>query len=249
VRDAASFRYALAAGGQNVEYAPDIVSTLPLCCKPSDGSNRPYLLICLRQPQHYGLPVFSDDSLDTIAQSLDSFMFKHNLDAVFLPCQSLNSNFDDNVTHRNIVCRMTLQERVHILDYTENISRITELFSGARMVVGMRLHAAILAVAYGRPCVAVSYDRKLDEFCTQAGIPYKVHVSEIGSTAFLESLEQCMVGPLRVNPQMPPSSWESIRLNLLHENSASQTVVPVPAALESRENTEGTAPHIPPQVH
>jgi polysaccharide pyruvyl transferase CsaB len=232
VRDAASFRYAVAAGGQNVQYAPDIVSTLPLCFRPSgERSRRPYLLICLRQPQHYGLPGFSDDCLDTIAQSLDSFLFKHNLDAIFLPCQSLHSNFDDNLAHRNIVCRMAMRGRARILDYTEDITRVTELFSNASMVVGMRLHAAILAVAYGRPCVAVSYDRKLDEFCTQTGIPYRVEVSEIGTPKFLDSLERCIAGPLRVNPQIPPSTWESIRLN----------VIPVPANLRSRENAEGGA--------
>jgi hypothetical protein len=190
-------------------------------------------LICLRQPQHYGLPGFSDDCLGTIAQSLDSFLFKHNLEAAFLPCQSLHSNFDDNVAHRNIVSRMAMRSRAHVLDYTEDTTRVSDLFGNASMVIGMRLHAAILAVAYGRPCVAVSYDRKLDEFCTQAGIPYKVGVRDLNSPALLESLEECMMGPLRVNPQLPPDTWESIRLDLLHESSAGRTPIPATGSLTS----------------
>jgi N-acetylglucosaminyldiphosphoundecaprenol N-acetyl-beta-D-mannosaminyltransferase len=223
VRDAASYRYALEAGGKNVQYAPDIVTTLPESLKITEQKGRPYLLVCLRQPQHYGLPGFSNDCLDTIAHSLDSFLYKHNLNAIFMPCQSLDSNLDDNVAHANVLSRMALRQRAKIVDYSEDLSRVADLFGNASLVVGMRLHAAILAVAYGRRCVGVSYDRKLDEFCAQAGIG-KVGLDQLNSPAFLEALERCIAGPLRVNPLSPASDWDNIRLNLGEESPPCRAV-------------------------
>jgi polysaccharide pyruvyl transferase WcaK-like protein len=39
----------------------------------------------------------------------------------------------------------------------------------ARLVIGMRLHALVLAAAAGVPAIAVSYDPKVDAFATRVG--------------------------------------------------------------------------------
>jgi polysaccharide pyruvyl transferase CsaB len=46
-----------------------------------------------------------------------------------------------------------------------------DTIAGAGMVVGVRLHALILAAAAGTPFVGVSYDPKVSGFCADAGAP------------------------------------------------------------------------------
>ncbi|WP_293914027.1 polysaccharide pyruvyl transferase family protein, partial [Deinococcus sp.] len=46
-----------------------------------------------------------------------------------------------------------------------------DAIAGAGMVVGVRLHALILAAAAGTPFVGVSYDPKVSGFCADAGAP------------------------------------------------------------------------------
>jgi hypothetical protein len=36
----------------------------------------------------------------------------------------------------------------------------------------MRLHAAVLAASFRKPCVLLPYDRKVADFGAQAGMPY-----------------------------------------------------------------------------
>jgi polysaccharide pyruvyl transferase CsaB len=45
------------------------------------------------------------------------------------------------------------------------------LIGSARLVVGMRLHALVLAAAAGVPAVAITYDPKVDAFASRVGMP------------------------------------------------------------------------------
>lgn len=50
------------------------------------------------------------------------------------------------------------------------LQALVELYARSDVVVTSRLHGAILAVAVGRPVIAVSGDRKIEDFMIQAGL-------------------------------------------------------------------------------
>ena len=72
------------------------------------------------------------------------------------------------------------------------------VLGGARFVVGMRLHAVILASSAGAPVIARSYDPKVDGMMKELGQPYSVKVSDFfgnggngGSPSLSSALTDC----------------------------------------------------------
>lgn len=63
-----------------------------------------------------------------------------------------------------------------------------DAIAGAGYVVGVRLHALILAAAAGVPFCGVAYDPKVSGFCTDAGAPFHGTAPELSS--LLEQVQQ-----------------------------------------------------------
>jgi polysaccharide pyruvyl transferase WcaK-like protein len=68
-------------------------------------------------------------------------------------------------------------ERAELLSPDSTLDEQLAAIGSARVVLGMRLHALILAAAAGVPAVAVSYDPKVDAFAAQVGQPVVGHVT------------------------------------------------------------------------
>ena len=66
--------------------------------------------------------------------------------------------------------------RADVLAPDSTLDEQLAAIGSARLVVGMRLHALVLAAAAGVPAVAVSYDPKVDAFAMQVGQPVVGHV-------------------------------------------------------------------------
>ena len=83
----------------------------------------------------------------------------------FLACQ--RGEVDDHSTSQSIVRMMRYP--ANILPWTSDPQKIADAFGAASLVVAMRLHAAVLAEAYGVPCVTMPYDAKVTEYSERAG--------------------------------------------------------------------------------
>ena len=157
---------------QNVTLAPDIVLSLPdlLQLEPlivtEAPTRNPYIVVSLRHnPDVFQSYSMTEERIRTFAASLDALIRDHGVDVVFIPFQSNPSNGrGDNELHQRVAAAMTHSDRTHVRSWTADLSEVAHYMASAQFVVAMRLHAAVLAHAYGRPSVLMPYDRKIGEF-------------------------------------------------------------------------------------
>ncbi len=60
---------------------------------------------------------------------------------------------------------------VRIWDAPVSEASLSDIFDGAELTVGMRLHALIFSSVFGVPFVGIDYDPKVASFCREAGMP------------------------------------------------------------------------------
>jgi polysaccharide pyruvyl transferase CsaB len=157
---------------QNVSLAPDIVLSLPGLLEQQPlpiteaPARNPYLVVCLRHnPNVFQSYSMTEERIRTFAASLDGFIRDHGVDVVFIPFQSNPANGrGDNALHERVAAAMHHSDRTHVRSWTADLSEVARYLANAQFVVAMRLHAAVLAHAYGRPSVLMPYDRKIGEF-------------------------------------------------------------------------------------
>jgi polysaccharide pyruvyl transferase CsaB len=174
VRDVGSLRWLQQAGllshrqgtHRSVSADPAILSDaaigtnneIPDSSGASGGHN--YVLVALRQwefcAQGASWEVEMAAALDLIYTSL-------GLSSVFVPFQSniRMSDTDDRSVARRIRARMEFGDETTLLDPPANQEQVRDLIQHSRIVLAMRMHAALMAGAHGKPTVALAYDPKV----------------------------------------------------------------------------------------
>jgi polysaccharide pyruvyl transferase CsaB len=73
----------------------------------------------------------------------------------------------DTRVHRDVLARMTKTERCHVVGESPSPERANAIIGDADLVVGMRLHSLIFAVANARPFFAIDYSKKVGDFLSE----------------------------------------------------------------------------------
>jgi polysaccharide pyruvyl transferase CsaB len=216
VRDRRAYDVALAARGTAETYfAGDIVLALPRLfpneCRPgaTPAAAAPYVLVCLRgHPDTFGRFAMPEPRLQQLAAALDALAAGGRRIA-FLPFQQHDTE-DDDTLHRAVAARMRQRDAIDFLPWTVDVGRVATLFREAALVVAMRLHAAVLAEAFGAPTAILAYDRKLTEFARQRGITIVDAADLDRPDACRGRLEDALDGDRSGAGEPPPHDWMSI---------------------------------------
>jgi polysaccharide pyruvyl transferase CsaB len=216
VRDARSLEVCREAGAE-ASFAPDIVMHLPdwlegRRIKPDPS--RAYIAVCLRTTSDaFGQYKFDEIRLRNLANALDRLAVQNGLDIVFLPFQSQpEQGEDDNEIHAEIAGRMREQSHVLIREWTGDLAEVAQCIAGAACVIAMRLHAAILAAACGRPCAVMPYDYKVSEAARVFNIAGRITPETLTNPAELTALLQGTLNSGSAAQIGGMTSWDSISL-------------------------------------
>lgn len=98
-----------------------------------------------------------------------------------------------------------LEQPLPILSY-QGPEGIYQQIAGADFVVGMRLHALIMAAAAGTPAAAVSYDPKIDSFARQAGIPLVGSWQQFSAKDVVRAVQT----GLQTKPNLQRELWQEL---------------------------------------
>ena len=192
VRDARSEKMCGELGvTEQVTLAPDIVLSLPdllghqRVTKAGSRHKDPYVLVCLRHnPETFHSYEMTEARIRTLAQNLDALIERHNVNVVFLPLHATSPNGrGDASLHWRVAKAMVHPERIQLRPWTADLNEVCSWISDAKLVLAMRLHAAVLAHSYGRPCVLMPYDRKVREFGELMAIRHSIEAGALDDVA------------------------------------------------------------------
>ena len=223
VRDARSVQICrqFAAGGQ-VRLLPDIVrrlSDLFPSASPTHSLAKTSILLALHGDSNvYDQYELTPIRIETLAAILDSMVEHYGLEIEFFPFQP-HDDGGDALIARQVQNSMRHSGKARILEWTLDLSEIAARYSRSRLVVAMRLHAAVLAAAYSIPCVLMPYDQKVVEFGEQAKIPYLLTPELLDKRVMaMEMLHKAMSEQIAPEPLPPAQDWMQFTLRSLSKN-------------------------------
>ncbi len=131
-----------------------------------------------------------------VAAGLDAFLAAHDARLLFVPFQGLDraSENDARVAER-VRALLRHPERAAVLPGDPDPNLLAAVLGSCDLVVGMRLHATILAAVSGVPCVALSYDPKVELSMRQVGAErFVVPLPDIEGRTVARLMEEALAG-------------------------------------------------------
>jgi polysaccharide pyruvyl transferase CsaB len=166
VRDEFSARNLRKAGvTHNVTLTADPTVTLPAGGPAERRSKKPLIGVSLRPWYHLEplRPGGDPERLtESLTQCLDAVVEATGARLLFVPLQRGGTD-DDARLQRDVVSRMRCGQETDIATCHTPLDAVAA-FSHCDVVLGMRLHANVLAAAAGVPGIALAYDPKVREF-------------------------------------------------------------------------------------
>lgn len=151
--------FALPAGG-DARRPADAARAIP----PGEG---PLVGVALRHWDVGVAPYFWERE---VAAGLDAFLESHEARLLFVPFQHLaRANENDVAVAERVRSRLRKPERASVFPGGGDPSALGAVLGCCDLVLGMRLHAMILAATAGVPAVALSYDPKVGLAMRQLG--------------------------------------------------------------------------------
>ena len=169
-------------------------------------NERPRIVVCLRHWFRYG-PALHDEPqyqrlLDAVAMTLDHAVREWDAHIEFVPFRTVGYD-DDRRVMRAVSGRMRHGDGATHRDSTPHPVEAAELLASADIVVGMRLHSAILATAAGVPSLALSYMDKVRDYMATIGQErFCLDVEEAAPDRMLAMLETLRAGSPEVSSQL-----------------------------------------------
>lgn len=187
VRDEGSLELLRALGVSKAQLTADPVFDFSIA---ASIDRRPRLGIVLRA---WDVGVAAAQWEKEAATALDLFLDEHPVEAAFLPFQRLAGSKleDDAAVARRVQQLMRHQDRTSILAD----GPVAEEIAACEIVLGMRLHASILAAVTGVPMVALSYDAKVEQMMKRLELqPYTVDIQSFDAALLAAKLTEVYAG-------------------------------------------------------
>lgn len=141
---------------------------LPPAPSPDPQQPQPLVVVAARS---WSFGIDEDYWQQELAAGLDIFLAANPGTALFVAFQrSDRPELDDAEAAERIVARMQLRDRASVLHCDLSPLEARALLSSAKLVVGMRAHADILAMSAGVPMVGLQYDPKVFNILAGAGL-------------------------------------------------------------------------------
>jgi polysaccharide pyruvyl transferase WcaK-like protein len=154
-----------------------------------DSSRNPTLGIALR---NWDVDVNPLEWECQLALGIDQFLDQHqNYSVIFIPFQHKNRKLLDDAKIAKRICRlMRNSNRTNLLKESTTFSERAETLAHCDLVLGMRLHALIIAAINKVPAVGLIYDPKIKNIMSQLKMEkYILSIDGLSSTELSDLLE------------------------------------------------------------